>query len=244
MKKIALKIMIIMFILSNSLFPVFATTTNSITYNYFKLIQKDKIGLLNSEGEIVIQPKYQDISYGQIGGMLGVENNGKWGFVDTTFKEVIKPTFDEVFSFYYGWCPVRIGKTWGIIDTKGAWIVKPAYASIDIDYDSKYAILKQNGKSTLIDGTGRFVISKKYDSLRFLANGLLSFVLNKKTGIIDNTGKLVLSAQYDDIWNLNDTPKGSENFFTVEYNKKTSVKQGVTMIGDIKKGLQIIPERL
>jgi hypothetical protein len=44
-----------------------------------------------------------------------MDNKGKWGFVDTTGKVVIKPQYDEAKSFEGGLAPVKKGDKWGAI---------------------------------------------------------------------------------------------------------------------------------
>ena len=52
-------------------------------------------------------------------GMAAVKLNGKFGFVDTTGKEVIPCKYDLVRFFSDGLAPVSFNGKWGIVDKKG-----------------------------------------------------------------------------------------------------------------------------
>ncbi|HBN06610.1 WG repeat-containing protein, partial [uncultured Proteiniphilum sp.] len=82
--------------------------------NIFRIVGKGKIGLANTNGFIILNPKYDFIrpfSNGYAAFNIGGKNKkipnsdysefvgGKWGFLDQNGVEVIPPVFDEVLDF-------------------------------------------------------------------------------------------------------------------------------------------------
>ena len=55
----------------------------------------------SKEGKIIVKPKYNDILNFN-NGLAPVNDNGKWGFVNTSGEEVIKPKYNEIFGFSKG----------------------------------------------------------------------------------------------------------------------------------------------
>ena len=53
------------------------------------------------------------------GELFPVEQNGKYGFIDSTGKTVIAPQFDSAGLFSEGLARVQIGDKWGFIDKTG-----------------------------------------------------------------------------------------------------------------------------
>ena len=74
----------------------------------------------------------------------------KYGFIDETGKEIVKPKYDSIYNFCEkgigNWALVRIGNKFGFIDDTGNEIVKPIYDSIN-----KFGELELNMASVIID---------------------------------------------------------------------------------------------
>ena len=62
---------------------------------------------------------------------LGDYKTGKYGFIDTTGKEVVPPKYDRADSFSEGLALVKLNYQYGFIDTTGKEVVPPTkYVSI------------------------------------------------------------------------------------------------------------------
>ncbi|MBX7205982.1 MAG: WG repeat-containing protein [Bacteroidia bacterium] len=99
------------------LITFFSQAQNLTSYND----SEKGYGYKNEKGQIVIPPKYEEV-HGFSYGFAAVKLNEKWGFVDTTGKEVIPLQYDEVNEDFskYGYARVRL-TDYGFlyIDTKG-----------------------------------------------------------------------------------------------------------------------------
>jgi hypothetical protein len=84
-----------------------------------------KVGAIDSAGAWVIQPKYDAFGFGGgyisgfHTGLIPVRSGDKWGFVDSTGKEVIPVRFDAVSLFERGVSWTRMGDEWCPIDRSG-----------------------------------------------------------------------------------------------------------------------------
>lgn len=135
-------------------------------------------------------------------GLAAAQSQGDWGYVDTTNKFVIPPSYDEVRSFKEGLAAVALyisdydGKRasagssgthwWGYIDRSGKWIIKPRFARAESFRDGLACVgvrLKQkdpndNIRFGYIDKTGKFVIPPVFTSAHSFFNGKADVAVN------------------------------------------------------------------
>ena len=60
-------------------------------------------------------------------GLAGVENGGKWGYIDKQGNFKIRAQFDAVSPFFEGIAGVSIADKWGFIDKKGSFKIKTQF---------------------------------------------------------------------------------------------------------------------
>ncbi len=81
------------------------------------------VGLMDKEGEMIINPQYSEIlSFSEGYSFVGMLDKGmkyKWGLIDSTGQKLTELIFDEVHDFTNGLCSVKIGDFWEFIDTRG-----------------------------------------------------------------------------------------------------------------------------
>lgn len=81
----------------------------------------DGVGFLNAEGVEIVTPKYRSATDFE-NGYAGVcsYDNRKWGFIDTSGKEIIPPIYDDIVSvFSCGKAEVCLNKEYFYIDILG-----------------------------------------------------------------------------------------------------------------------------
>lgn len=88
--------------------------------------KKSKVGFINTQGEWVIEPAYDNAkSFNK--GMAPVSKNGKWGFINEIGKLLIPFRYEDIESFSNdGLAAIKINK-WGFMNTKGAIVIPPKY---------------------------------------------------------------------------------------------------------------------
>ena len=76
---------------------------------------------------------------------LGDDETGKYGYVDTTGKEVVPLKYDYTESFSGGLAGVRLNGKWGFVDKTGKEVVPVKYDSVN-KFEDGLAQVKLNGK--------------------------------------------------------------------------------------------------
>ncbi|WP_312075588.1 WG repeat-containing protein [Chryseobacterium sp.] len=134
----------------------------SFLSNNTAIIKKNNLyGLINDKGKIIMEPKYQKISYNDgayINGddeLILVKLNNKIGFVDRNGNMKIDFQYEDVTSFNNKLAPVKLNGKWGYIDKFNTMVIKNIYDEawpfIDIyqaraKIGSQYMIIDRNGK--------------------------------------------------------------------------------------------------
>ncbi|CAH1202551.1 hypothetical protein PAECIP111893_01829 [Paenibacillus plantiphilus] len=107
----------------------------------------DKQCVINTSGDIVIEPVYDSIGFFSEG-LCTFERNGKTGYINKTGDVVIPPLFDYASKFHEGTAYVVVKEQYGIINKLGEYIIEPKYTGTDT----------QSSKQKLI----RFQLGEKY----------------------------------------------------------------------------------
>jgi hypothetical protein len=141
---------------------------------------------------------------------------GKWGFMDKSFKFVIKPQFDWAEAFSEGRAVVRIGRKWGFIDKAGKVIIQAKYDLVwqfsdglaRVRYDTpKGTMMTMEGEQTayryqygFVDHDGNEVILPQFGEATYFSEGfaLASPPNSDLLGIIDKNGSFVHAPEYED----------------------------------------------
>jgi serine/threonine protein kinase len=134
-----------------------------------------------------------DFHYGEL---AWVKLNGKYGYIDTTGKEVIPLKYDYAQDFEKELAIVELNGKWGYIDKTGNEVIPIKYDNVR-DFEKELATVELNGKWGFIDKAGQEVIPLKYDAVHTFSEGLARAELNGKWGFIDKTGKEVIPFRYD-----------------------------------------------
>lgn len=142
--------------------------------------------------------------------LAAVKYLNKWGYINSSGKEIIIPKFDKAEDFSEnGYAVVWLKNKAGIIDYNGRMILEPKYDDINIYHNDGFAQIILNEKKGVIElESGNVVIPAIYKDMYHywekenLNKGGLAVKLNGKWGIIDKANKTIIHFQYDSIVNL------------------------------------------
>lgn len=169
----------------------------AIAYN------RGRPGLINKQGQWVIEPGvYKEIWPFQYG-MSRVRSGDNYGFIDENGKLVIDTTYNDARDFNdMGTAPVKKirkgGGNWGLISRDGTQILEPKYEEI-LRYGEGFYPVKdaRTPKYGYCDWSGNEVIKPLYFKVKSFNDGLAAVYIDKKGwGYIDKSGNVIISFQF------------------------------------------------
>jgi hypothetical protein len=160
---------------------------------------KDKYGLLDTDGKVLIKAKYAEISNFSEGVAIVKNFADQYGFIDIEGKEILKPTFSNLTNIENGRSIVQTSiDTWVFIDKYGNEL---GQTKSNPKYEFYNGVYKVNsGSFTLFkDRTGKTFMSTPYETYgKFYNNEVVFFYSNKKDGygkrkmgLLDFKGKVI-----------------------------------------------------
>ena len=167
---------------------------------------------IRPDGEVAFKQQYDD--YGEFHeGMArvceegtGIFSNTKWGFIDTSGKTVVEPSFHRVGDFSEGraWVGIRhaffifVGRaTFGFIDHNGNLIIPDRFDGAG-NFSEGLANVVVDNKRGFIDTNGTMIIGPSFDKVGSFSEGLAWIRIGNKCGYIDREGTLVIDSVFDD----------------------------------------------
>lgn len=144
-------------------------------------------------------------------GLLAVEVEGKWGYINEQGEMVIEPQFDFADNFIgKGVATVVVGKEHFLINREGEQVGVNKFDSLESLYENGYVIATtKSGNYGIVDETGEFVIER--DNYRYEFNaicdskhGMFCIERNFKYGFMDINGNVVVEPKYSTVENFAD----------------------------------------
>lgn len=176
-------------------------------YEYFALYAQNKWGVINQEGEEVIQPSYQE--------MIVIPNKTKEVFICTynvneengTYQtKAVNSNNEEILTGYD-----QIEALDNMDKNGNVW------------YEENVLRVKKNGKYGLIDLLGKEILPVEYDEITVLDGTENSILIKKadKIGLVNDTGSIIIECNYKEIKKLGDTYK--DGYITIDEQGKYGV---------------------
>ena len=128
----------------------------------FPVTVNGKHGMIDAEGNIRIQPKYESTGLCFCDGLTTVTLNGKDGYIDKMGKMIIEPRFDYAGDFHDGIAIVRADDEFYLIDRNGNYVSEAMhYAEVRGFYDGLSRI-KDGEKFGFINKSGNIAIYPQF----------------------------------------------------------------------------------
>lgn len=188
-----------------------------ISIDYYSVYTNGKWGVINSKGETVLEPNYDE--------MVLVPNKTKKVFICTydvdydanTYKtKAVNEKNEQLFSQY------EKVETLQNSDENNNLIIEENILQVT-----------QNGKYGIIDLDGKEILPCEYDDIYGLEGIKNSIVISRgnKKGLIDSKGNIIISTEYTDIKGLTSkyengfiVQNDQNKFGVVSYNKKLALE--------------------
>lgn len=176
-------------------------------YEYFTLYTENKWGVINQDGEEVIQPSYQE--------MIVIPDKTRDVFICTynvneengTYQtKAINNKNEEILTGYE-----QIEALDNMDKNNNVW------------YEENVLRVKKDGKYGLIDLLGKELLPAEYDEITVLDGIENSIIIKKdgKIGLVNDAGSIIIDCNYKEVKNLGTTYK--DGYITVDDQDKYGV---------------------
>lgn len=199
------------------------------SYSYYTVYENGKFGVINNEGETVINPEYTEI--------VLIPNKDIPIFIctydlndqDGTYKtKVINQKNEEIFKEYskveaidnfdskqniwYEDDVLRVEKDgkYGLINFEGKEVLPCDYDEITaLKGVTNNLLVKKDGKVGLVNEKGQTIVNTEYKDIKTLKEGYKNEYIivndNNQYGIISTTGTVIIEPKYEDVKYLNNS---------------------------------------
>ncbi len=203
---------------------------------FFK--EGDKVGLLGTDGKLVLQPAYRVIKDVK-NGHAKVQKGELWGMIDTNGKEVIPTEYEDIGN---SWSPNGVyGKKGGVYGIIHNGNFNPIEGATDVwifHGDSKLTYAEKDKKVGFVDSSGKWIIEPQFDKARTFSDGLAPVANGKTWGYINEKGEMAIDPKFRDAEVFSDglAPVKDKNWGFIN----TSGKLVIPMDYDITAGLAFL----
>ncbi len=199
------------------------------SYSYYTVYENGKFGVINNEGETVINPEYTEI--------VLIPNKDVPIFIctydlndqDGTYKtKVINQKNEEIFKEYskveaidnfdskqniwYEDDVLRVEKDgkYGLINFEGKEVLPCDYDEITaLKGVTNNLLVKKDGEVGLVNEKGQTIVNTEYKDIKTLKEGYKNEYIivndNNQYGIISTTGTVIIEPKYEDVKYLNNS---------------------------------------
>ena len=129
-----------------------------------RIILNGLAGLINTNGQVIIEPHFHSLELLKSGLFMSKLNN-KFGLISNNGQELIIPKYDEIFPLEDGYAPFKLANKWGILNSNWVEAIPPKYDS-PFNFINGIADVSLAGKSFKID-TGDAIIINKFSKSTF-----------------------------------------------------------------------------
>ena len=202
--------------------------------SYYASFEDNKYGVINSKGENVIEPSYQEL--------ITIPNKNKDVFLcvydvdytNNTYKtKALNSKNEEIYSQY-----------------ENIEAIENYDTNNNVSYNSNVLKVQKNNKYGLINLEGKEILPCEYDEISAIIGNENSIKVSKdgKVGVVDNNGKKVIDIKYKNIEKLSDDYKNGyivENdnnlYGTVDCANNTILESKYTEIKPVyENGMYIV----
>ena len=169
----------------------------AFTSDHLIVRHMDRAGLVDKEGSIVIEPKYDNIEYMSNPSYLKVFNDDRYGVVDVNGRIIVPVEYDYVGDMSEDIIIVRKQGMYGCFDRNGRMIVPMDYEEIR-EYVGGMARIRVKDRFGFIDTKGEVVVAPFSDEVENFSEGCALVTIKGKFGLVTIAGDWVVVPMYDD----------------------------------------------
>ena len=163
----------------------------------FPAMDQNAIGFVNSVGEWVIQPQYNDVTLFSES-LAAYKLGGQWGLIKPNGETLTSPTWDEIKPFNKGLAIARANTNYYLLNNLGETVTKEGFDQISRTKDG-YFLVEKAGKSGILDPKGNEMIPVEFENIRRDQRDMIIVQKDGKTGLISDSGEILLPLAFEDL---------------------------------------------
>lgn len=170
--------------------------------DYAAVLKDDEWYFIDKDGYRVLATyeKFEDL-YSLSEGYAVAKTNGKYGYIDSTFKKYLFE-YDDATSFYRGVAAVKKDNKWALIDKNFKLITDFIYDDVvrdEANVCSREGVifLRINGAYHMVGVDGKNITYKTFSNANVFYSQYASVESNGKWGFIDTKGNVVIDFAYE-----------------------------------------------
>lgn len=199
------------------------------SYSYYTVYENGKFGVINNEGETVINPEYTEIVlipnkdvpiFICIYDLNDQDGTYKTKVINQKNEEIFKEyskveaidNFDSKQNIWYEDDVLRVEKDgkYGLINFEGKEVLPCDYDEITaLKGVTNNLLVKKDGKVGLVNEKGQTIVNTEYKDIKTLKEGYKNEYIivndNNQYGIISTTGTVIIEPKYEDVKYLNNS---------------------------------------
>lgn len=161
-------------------------TVSTDPKGFYRFYDKGYFGVLDSNFQYKIQPKFSSISVFK-NGFATIEINGKHGYVNSNFEIIIPIEFDKVSHFFDGLALVEKDGRRGFINTNGEFVFEIGKQNIGF-FHSGLARKVENNLVGFIDKSGKEIIPVQFEWADDFEGNSILVHQNEKVYFVNQNG--------------------------------------------------------
>jgi hypothetical protein len=162
------------------------------------LVKKEKIGLIDNTGKVIIPAIYTDLGEVREGTNVnrilafsegkGLIRNPKYQYsFITKNNKLSKGFFQDALPYQNGVAIIKKEGHWGLLTQQGVEIVPPKYDKIE-PFENGYARIKIKNFKGATDLEGNFIVEPNYEYITYWGNGIFRVENGDKLGYFNIEG--------------------------------------------------------
>lgn len=154
------------------------------TFNYFKVSENQKYGVIDAKGNIIIDAKYDNIDIPNPSKPVFIVYSNYDSQKGEYETQVLNDQKQKILTEYEKVLPIQVKES-----------------SSEVPYEKSVLAYEENDKYGIISYTGKVIAKARYDSIESLLykEGSLVVSIEGKYGIINIEGKEIIKTEYDSI---------------------------------------------
>ncbi|MEN1760502.1 WG repeat-containing protein [Anoxynatronum sibiricum] len=165
-------------------------------------------GFMNTSGEIVIEPVFQQVHAFSDNGLAPVQVDNLWGLINNKGEFVVEPQFDYMHhQFSMGLIGAGIVEPgeFGFLNKDGDWAIAPTDILAGHFNEEGLAVFSINEQYGVMDINRNILIEPMYDFIfdaALLDWEQVPFLLNDQWGSMNRQGEVVIEATFDSLFHF------------------------------------------